>query len=155
MSHIKLNILSWNVRGLRKCKLSYSPGFLMLSVDNCGFMLCPSENNQKKQQGQFLFCFCFKYQRQLFYASNATEKALKKYQIMGVKCQFFWLLLFIYFVFFFLLLFFFFGGGGGGGLFCFCCCCYDTTLNLPSIMNKPIKLVTSVNNFHNSLHCLF
>ena len=50
-------------------------------------------------------------------------------------------------------LFIFFGGGAF--LFCFCCCCYDTTLNLPSIMNKPIKLATSVNNFHNSLHCLF
>ena len=61
----------------------------MLGVDNCGFMLCPSENNQNQQQGQFLFCFCFKYQSQLFYASNTTEKALKKYQIMGVKCQFF------------------------------------------------------------------
>ena len=61
----------------------------MLGVDNCGFMLCPSENNQKQQQGQFLFRFCFKYQSQLFYASNTTEKALKKYQIMGVKCQFF------------------------------------------------------------------
>ena len=60
----------------------------MLGVENCGFMLCPSENNQKQQQGQFLFCFCFKYQSQL-YASNTTEKALKKYQIMGVKCQFF------------------------------------------------------------------
>ena len=84
-----------------KCKLSNSPGFLMLGVDNCGFMLCPSENNQNQQQGQFLFCFCFKYQSQLFYASNTTEKALKKYQIMGVKFQgFFW-------------------GGGGGGFFSF------------------------------------
>ena len=54
--------------------------------------------------------------------------------------------LFIYFIFFW---------GGGAFLFCFCCCCYDTTLNLPSIMNKPIKLATPVNNFHNSLHCLF
>ena len=60
----------------------------MLGVDNCGFMLCSSENNQNQQQGQFLFCFCFKYQSQLFYASNTTEKALKKYQIMGVKFQF-------------------------------------------------------------------
>ena len=137
-----------------KCKLSNSPGILMLGVDNCGFMLCPSENNQNQQQGQFLFCFCFKYQRQLFYASNTTEKALKKYQIMGVKSQFFWLLLFIYFILLLLLLFFFLGGGAF--LFCFiCCCCFDTTLNLPSIMNKPIKLATSVNNFHNSLHCLF
>ena len=81
-----------------KIILSNSPGFLMLGVDNCGFMLCPSENNQNQQQGQFLFCFCFKYQSQLFYASNTTEKALKKYQIMGVKCQFFWLLLFLYFI---------------------------------------------------------
>ena len=99
--------------------LSNSPGFLMLGVDNCGFMLCPSENNQNQQQGQFLFCFCFKYQSQLFYASNTTEKALKKYQIfMGVKCQFFWLL-FLYFILlllFYLLIFFF---GGGRGLFCF------------------------------------
>ena len=87
-----------------KIILSNSPGFLMLGVDNCGFMLCPSENNQNQQQGQFLFCFCSKYQSQLFYASNTTEKALKKYQIMGVKCQFFWLLLFLYFILLLLLL---------------------------------------------------
>ena len=33
--------------------LSNSPGFLMLDVDNCGFLLWPSENNQKQEQDQF------------------------------------------------------------------------------------------------------
>ena len=48
---------------------------------------------------------------------------------------------------------------GGGELFCFvfvvAVMTQHSTSQVHCIMNKPIKLATSVNNFHNSLHCLF
>ena len=62
----------------------------------------------------------------------------------------------VYLFYLIIITIFFFFGGGRGGLFCFVfVVAVMTTLNLPSIMNKPIKLATRENNFHNSLHCLF
>ena len=127
----------------------------MLGVDNCGFMLCPSENNQNQQQGQFLFCFCFKYQRQLFYASN-TREGTEEISDHGSKMPVFLVVVYLfYLIIITIYLFFFLGGGYGFFVLFLLLLLYDTTLNLPSIMKKPIKLATSVNNFHNSLHCLF
>ena len=106
-------------------------------------------------RASFYSAFALNIKASCFNASNTTE-GTEEISDHGSKMPVFLVVVvYLFYLIIITIFFFWWGGGGGAFLFCFCCCCYDTTLNLPSIMNKPIKLATSVNNFHNSLHCLF
>ena len=75
------------------CKLSNSPGFSLLDIDNCFFFYSVLQKITIFRTGLIYSVFAF-YQSQFYIVtSNITEKALKKLKIIGLNfpvcCLFF------------------------------------------------------------------